>query len=128
MTTTAIDYCAGYCKNSAHYVIYPYSYNVGDVYNDVYYIRSESWSGDVTFFRVSRSSNNNRYSTQTISENEYISPSQNDFYYSDSTSDYVGLPVSRYIHTYGVDLFGCFLMGAILTAILGGVVKRCMKS
>lgn len=123
MTTTAIDYCAGYCKGSAHYIIYPYSYNIGDLYNDTYYIKTESHNGDTAFLRVSRTGNNNRYQAETITENEFISPSSTEFYYSDTGSDYVGLPVSRYVHTYGVDLFGCFLVGAVLTAFLGGVFK-----
>lgn len=123
MTTMGIDYCAGYCKSAAHYIIYPYSYNIGDVYNDTYYLRIESWSGDVTFLRVSRTGNNNRYRTEEITENDYISPVSSEFYYSDTGSDYVGLPVSRYVHTYGIDLFGCVLIGAVLTAFLGGVFK-----
>lgn len=126
MTTTALDYCAGYCKNSAHYIIYPLSYNQGDLYNDVYYVRTESFNGDTSFFRISRTGNNNHYYTQTITENDFPSPSPNEFYYSDTGSDYVGLSVSRYVHTFGPDLFGCFLVFSVLTAIIGGVCKKCL--
>lgn len=127
MTTTALDYCAGFCKNSEHYIIYPLSYNQGDIYNDVYYVRTQSFSGDYSYIRVSRTGNNNRYFSQVISENEFISPSSNEFFYSDTGSDYVGLPVSRYVHTFGVDLYGCLLICAILAGIIGGVCKKCLS-
>lgn len=127
MTTTAIDYCAGFCKGSAHYIIYPYSYNKGDVYNDVYYVRADSFSGDTDFFLISRTGNNNRYYSQVISENDFIAPSPSEFYYSDTGSDYVGLPVGRYVHTFGPDLYGCFLVSCVLSAIIGGVIRKCLK-
>lgn len=123
MTTTAIEYCVGLCKSADHYIIYPYSYNHDDMYNDLYYIKCEYDNGETDYFIVYRGNGNSHYRSSEIHAGEFVTPSGSDFYYSDSGSDIVGLPVRRYVHTYGVDLFGCFLIGAVLTAFLGGVFK-----
>lgn len=127
MTTTALDFCSGLCKSADHYIIYPYSYNREDVYNDVYYIKCEYDNRDTEYYTVYRNSGSGHYRFSEIHANEFIAPSNADFYYSDTGSDIVGVPVARYVHTFGIDLYGCFLIGAVLTAIIGGVVHRCMR-
>ena len=127
MTTTALDYCVGLCKSADHYIIYPYSYSTSDPYNDIYYIKCEYDNKDTVYYRVSRTQGQNRYYMQEIAQNQYIAPGSDSYYYSDTGSDLVGAPVARYVHTFGIDLFGCFLIGAVLTAIIGGVCKKCLS-
>lgn len=126
MTTTAIEFCAGLCKSADHYTIYPYSYNHDDSYTDNYYVKCSYDNKQDIYYFVGRNYNS-RYTWREISESEYLSPSSGDFYYSDTGSDLVGSAVPRYVHTFGVDLFGCFLVGAVLSAILGGVLRKCLN-
>lgn len=124
MTSTALDFCSGLCKSADHYIIYPESYNQNDNYNDIYYIKCEYDNKDTKYFKVSRVQGQYRYYYEEITESSFHSPSSNAFYYTDTGSDLVGIPVARYVHIFGIDLFGCFLIGAVLTAFIGGVVKN----